>query len=132
MLTVAAEAGAAVDRPPPPRSWDGRVDRRSGASGPPGHGRASREGGEGDRRSPRRAPTRLRCVRVVLHGAPALEGLDGRAHPTDPSATPYLRALIDDIADALGLPSPLSPGHPAPLTSPSRSQRAAERTLRNL
>lgn len=68
----------------------------------------------------------------VLHGAPALEGLDWPALPVDPSATPYLRALIDDIADALGLPSPLSPGHPAPLTSPSRSQRAAERTLRNL
>ncbi len=62
----------------------------------------------------------------ALHGAPALEGLDGRAHSVDPSTTPYLRALIDDIADALGLPSPRSPGHPAPLTSPSRSQRAAE------
>jgi hypothetical protein len=65
-------------------------------------------------------------------GAEALRGLDWGAVLSNPAHCAYARALIDDLADALGEPLPLLSGGGtiAPLTARKPARQAAD--LRNL
>jgi hypothetical protein len=64
-------------------------------------------------------------------GAEALRELSFGAVLANPSHCAYIRALIDDLADALGEPAPFDPaGVIAPLTSRKRPE--AKAALRNL
>ena len=68
----------------------------------------------------------------TLAGVEALKALEWSRAASTPAVTPYLRALVQDIADQFQVPSPLRAGTPSPWTYPSRAMRDGERTLRNL
>lgn len=69
------------------------------------------------------------------HGVAALNALrwDRVPHANNPEATPFLRALFEDLADFFGASSPLPSGTASPLTWWSNPrQRPPTRLLRNL
>jgi hypothetical protein len=80
-----------------------------------------------------RDPSDNKCTtwREADPGAAALRALDWEAVLAHPSHCGYARALLDDLADALGEPAPFLPGGAvAPLTVRKRSRKAG--LLRNL
>ncbi|MEO7327062.1 MAG: hypothetical protein ABI193_00685 [Minicystis sp.] len=80
-----------------------------------------------------RNPTENSCTtwRETEPGAAALRALDWAAVLEDPSHCAYARALLDDLADALGEPPPFPQGGMiAPLTA--RKPPSAGALLRNL
>ncbi len=70
------------------------------------------------------------AYRETHEGRVALEGLDWRAVLQAADQVRFLRAMIEDIADALGVPSPVAPGNVAPETA--RSALPPDPMLRNL
>ena len=76
-------------------------------------------------------PTDKKCSRYdeTKGGAEALAKLDWSALLGDPVAAPFARAMIHDIAEALGVEAPF-PGEVAPSTA--RSELPAAPALRNL
>lgn len=65
-------------------------------------------------------------------GQPALETLNWPQVPADLRATPFLRSLCEDLADALGVTSPLAPGRCHKLTWTERRKCRRPLVLRNL
>jgi hypothetical protein len=65
----------------------------------------------------------------TTHGAPALAAIDWEALLGAPASAPFARALVNDIADCLGIDPPF-PGHVAACTASSVLPR--EPVLRNL
>lgn len=65
------------------------------------------------------------------NGAAALRQLDWPNVPRQTAECPFIRALFSDIADFLGVPSPLGSGGESPLTYRGPKFKGA-RTLRNL
>ncbi len=79
-----------------------------------------------------RAPADLACTgyRETHEGVSALQRLAWAHVLANPAHCAYARALIDDLADALGEPSPAGAGAAAPLTD-HRERRVAP-VLRNI
>lgn len=79
-----------------------------------------------------RAPAERECTgyRETHEGASALQRLAWANVLANPAHCTYARALIDDLADALGEPSPAGAGAAAPLTD-HRERRVAP-VLRNI
>lgn len=65
-------------------------------------------------------------------GRKALDALNWRNVPSDPTAAAYLRSLFEDLAEWFGIPNPLAPGVVSPVTSLSPASRDQNRWLRNL
>jgi hypothetical protein len=70
--------------------------------------------------------------REKVRGADALKPLAWPGLTTNPAELPFLRALFEDIAEALGTSSPLGDGTASPLTWPVRNVDRSTLTLRNL
>jgi hypothetical protein len=66
------------------------------------------------------------------HGRDALEMLRWRQVPKDPTHTPVIRALLEDLADWFGVPNPLGTGSCHPDLYPPKSINRANLLLRNL
>jgi len=73
-----------------------------------------------------------RHYRKMGGGVKALHDLDWAATASLPEVVPFARALFEDIADFLGVPSPLGHGLVSPLTYPSRDQRGDSLVMRNI
>jgi hypothetical protein len=101
-------------------------------------------GGDGRREHPkkylkylcREAPPNEFCSTYVetTGGADALAGLDWSAVLAPPGSAPFLRALVEDLADALGQPPEIRdwPDAPTSLAPTARFRAPRTRVLRNL